>query len=430
MSLYTVNNVNQVTIGGLSATQLARQYGTPLQVFFFTMIRNQIQAFQKEFEDRGMRGIVSYASKAFSCKAIYQVVKQEHAHSDVVSGGEIATALAAGFPSTSLSFHGNNKSLAELNFAVQKGVGTIILDNFHELELLDQVLNENNTQIDVLLRVTPGVSAHTHSYIQTGQTDSKFGFDIDSGQALKAMRLSQNNPRIHLRGIHAHIGSQIFEVTGFKLEVKKLVNLLTNWSQKYQFTADILNIGGGFGIKYTHADDPLAPELLLGEILDELQVQYSKLGQPIPTIWIEPGRSIVGPAGFSLYTIGSRKDVPGLSPYVAVDGGMGDNIRPALYQADYEAVLAENPNQPPIETVRLAGKFCESGDILINHLPLPTTKTGDVLVMLATGAYGYSMASNYNRNPRPAVVFAENSQAQLVIQRETYADMIQNDLDY
>ena len=284
--------------------------------------------------------------------------------------------------------------------------------------------------MQTILSVTPGVSAHTHSYIQTGQTDSKFGFDIDSGQALKAMRLSQNNPRIHLRGIHAHIGSQIFEVTGFKLEVKKLVNLLTNWSQKYQFTADILNIGGGFGIKYTHADDPLAPELLLGEILDELQVQYSKLGQPIPTIWIEPGRSIVGPAGFSLYTIGSRKDVPGLSPYVAVDGGMGDNIRPALYQADYEAVLAENPNQPPIETVRLAGKFCESGDILINHLPLPTTKTGDVLVMLATGAYGYSMASNYNRNPRPAVVFAENSQAQLVIQRETYADMIQNDLDY
>lgn len=430
MSLYSTNETNQVVIGGISATKLARQYGTPLQVYDVSLVRNQIQAFQNEFVQRKIKGVVSYASKAFSSKAIYQVVNSENAHADVVSGGEIATAIAAGFPTKNLSFHGNNKSLSELNYAVQNGVGTIVVDNFHELELLDQALNEHNAQIDVLLRVTPGVSAHTHEYIQTGQTDSKFGFDIQSGQAFKALQIALTNPRINVLGVHAHIGSQIFDVAGFKLAAQKLLELLTDWHEKTGFEARVLNIGGGFGIKYTNQDDPLKPQQILGQVLDYIKGQYDQLEQPLPAIWIEPGRSIVGPAGSTLYTIGSRKDVPNQSPYVTVDGGMGDNIRPALYQATYAAVLAENPTKPAVETVHLAGKYCESGDILIDQLPLPATKAGDVVVMLATGAYGYSMASNYNRNPRPAVVFVENNQSKQVIKRESYADLIQNDLDY
>ncbi|TLQ05736.1 diaminopimelate decarboxylase [Pediococcus stilesii] len=430
MSLYSTNGDNQVVIGNLPATQLAKNYGTPLQVYDVDSIRQQIRAFKNEFTKRNISGTVSYASKALSIKAIYQIIEEENAHADVVSGGELATAIAAGFPAHNLSFHGNNKSRFELDYAIKNGIGMIIVDNFHELDLLDQVLKANNAHVNILIRVTPGISAHTHEYIQTGQADSKFGFDIHSDQADHALQIALANKRIDVLGIHAHIGSQIFDTQGFELEAQKLIHLLSNWEEKYDFTAQILNIGGGFGIKYTNGDDPLKPETILGDVLDHIQHEYDLLQKSVPSIWIEPGRAIVGPAGYSLYTIGSRKDVPGLQPYLAVDGGMGDNLRPALYQAEYAAVLAENPNASNYETVHLAGKYCESGDILIDQLKLPQTKPGDTIVILATGAYGYSMASNYNRNPRPAVVFVENDEAKMVVKRETFADLIQNDLDY
>lgn len=425
-----INAAGHLTIGGVDTLELAEQFGTPLVVYDVAAIRDQIRRFKKVFEDNDVDYEVSYASKAFSSVAIYQVMKEEGAHTDVVSGGELTTAIKAGFPMDKVSFHGNNKSLAELKLAVDHHVGMIMLDNFHEIDLLNQVLEEADTSADVMLRITPGISAHAHKYDQTGQVDSKFGFDVDSGQADKALQKVLANPRLRMHGLHAHIGSQIFELEGFELAAKKLIDIAAHWQEAFGYTAEIVNVGGGFGIKYVASDKPLRPEQFVDAIVKTIKKTAQEKGLPLPEIWIEPGRSIVGPAGYNLYTVGSRKDVPGLKPYVTIDGGMGDNIRPALYQAKYETVLARDPQAKPVETVRLAGKYCESGDIMAEAQPLPATKAGDVLVTLDTGAYGYAMASNYNRNPRPAVVFAENGKASLVIKRESYADLIHLDLPY
>ena len=423
------NAAGHLTIGGCDALTLAQQFGTPAYVYDVGQIRAQFRAFAKVFEDHGVKYAVSYASKAFATVAMYQVAAQENAHVDVVSGGELYTAQAAQFPMAHVSFHGNNKSEAELAQALDAHVGTIIVDNFHELDLLESLLKQQAGRVqNILLRVTPGISAHTHAYDQTGQTDSKFGFDVDSGQAKAAATRALANPQLHLLGIHAHIGSQIFEVKGFVAAVQRLLGILTDWHDSLAFTPTVLNLGGGFGIAYTDADDPLPAEAFVAAILDAIAA--ADLPFDTPAIWIEPGRSIVGPAGYQLYTVGSRKDVPGLAPFVAVDGGMGDNIRPALYQADYEAVAAADPHAASTETVRLVGKYCESGDILIDQAKLPHLEAGAVVAVLTTGAYGYSMASNYNRNPRPAVVFAENGQAKLVVRRESYADLTRNDLSY
>ncbi|WP_203623522.1 MULTISPECIES: diaminopimelate decarboxylase [unclassified Lacticaseibacillus] len=423
------NAAGHLTIGGCDALTLAQQFGTPAYVYDVGQIRAQFRAFAKVFEDHGAKYAVSYASKAFATVAMYQVAAQENAHVDVVSGGELYTAQAAQFPMAHVSFHGNNKSEAELAQALDAHVGTIIVDNFHELDLLESLLKQQAGRVqNILLRVTPGISAHTHAYDQTGQTDSKFGFDVDSGQAKAAATRALANPQLHLLGIHAHIGSQIFEVKGFVAAAQRLLAILTDWHDSLAFTPTVLNLGGGFGIAYTDADDPLPAEAFVAAILDAIAA--ADLPFDPPAIWIEPGRSIVGPAGYQLYTVGSRKDVPGLAPFVAVDGGMGDNIRPALYQADYEAVAAADPHAASTETVRLVGKYCESGDILIDQAKLPHLEAGAVVAVLATGAYGYSMASNYNRNPRPAVVFAENGQAKLVVRRESYADLTRNDLSY
>lgn len=427
---YETNDQGHLTIGGVDALDLAREYGTPLVVYDVTQIRQQFRALQQAFTKQHIDYAISYASKAFATIAMYQVVNQEHGHIDVVSGGELFTALKAGFPSSKISFHGNNKTRAELLMAVQNHVGVIILDNFHEIKLLEEVLADTKSHIQVMLRITPGVTAHTHEYDQTGQEDSKFGFDVKSGQAEQAFLQVQASEQMTLIGLHAHIGSQILETTGFKLEVKKLMQLVREWAKKYDYQPQILNLGGGFGIRYTAQDQVLALGTFVEQIVTTLRQLAEEYQLKVPAVWVEPGRSIVGSAGYSLYTIGARKDVPGLMPYVAVDGGMGDNIRPALYQADYEALLARDPAAQPVETVHLAGRYCESGDLLIKKLPLPATKAGDVIAMLATGAYGYSMASNYNRVPRPAVVFAENGHAQEVVTRETNEDLVSHDRFY
>lgn len=413
-------------IGGVDSVDLAKKYGTPLYVFDVSSIRDQIRKFKSAFENAGLHYQISYASKAFAVKAIYQVMKQEAVHIDVVSGGELQTSLAAGFPSDKISFHGNNKTFEELVMAVQNHVGVIMLDNFHEIDLLSRILKTDHEKINVMLRLTPGISAHTHKYDQTGQTDSKFGFDVESGQAKKAMQLVLEDENMNLLGIHAHIGSQIFGTQGFVMLAKKMIAIAKDFKQEFNYWPEVLNLGGGFGISYTEDDDPITAQKFIQQIADELKSDCDK----VPEIWIEPGRSIVGPAGYTLYTIGSRKDIPNLTPYVAVDGGMGDNIRPALYQAKYEAVVANKMDQPIVETAHIAGKYCESGDILIDKQPLPATKAGDILAVLDTGAYGYSMAMNYNRNPRPAVVFAENGHDKLVVKRETYSDLLSLDLDY
>lgn len=425
-----INEQGHLTIGGVDSVELAEKYGTPLIVYDVGQVRHQIRAFKKVFEKEGVKYAVSYASKAFACIAMYQVAQQEGAYTDVVSAGELYTALKAHFPVNHISFHGNNKSLAELEMAVKYHVGKIIIDNFHEIKLLAQVLQEQDAEIDVMLRVTPGISAHTHEYDQTGQVDSKFGFDLESGQVDLALEQVLNNPRMNLVGIHAHIGSQIFELNGFEMAAEKLMEVAENWRSQYGYTAKVINVGGGFGIKYTAEDNPLKPEKFVQAIVETIKRKAKEASFPVPEIDIEPGRSIVGPAGYNLYTIGSRKVIPGHRPYVAVDGGMGDNIRPALYQAKYESVLASDPQAPLTEHVRIAGKYCESGDILAEDQALPVTKAGSLIAMLDTGAYGYSMASNYNRNPRPAVVFAEKGKAQLVIKRESLEDLIHLDQSY
>ena len=424
-----INQAGHLTIGGVDSLKLAKEYGTPLVVYDVSQIRNQIRAFKKVFEEEQVNYAVSYASKAFASIAIYQVANEEGAYTDVVSAGELYTAMKANFPMERVSFHGNNKSKEELEMAVKNHVGKIMIDNFYEINLLNQVLEEQYSEINVMLRITPGISAHTHEYDQTGQVDSKFGFDLKSGQADKALQEVLKNQRMHMLGIHAHIGSQIFELNGFEMAAAKLVDVAASWRKNYDYTAQVINVGGGFGIKYVQEDHPLKPEEFVKAIVKTIKDEATKHNFPLPEIDIEPGRSIVGPAGYNLYKVGSMKEIPGLVPYVAVDGGMGDNIRPALYQAKYETVLANDPQRKASQEFHVAGKYCESGDILADA-KLPLLKAGDILAMLDTGAYGYSMASNYNRNPRPAVVFAEDGKAQVVIRRESLKDLVHLDQDY
>lgn len=427
---YQINEQGHLTIGGVDALELAAKFQTPLIVYDVSNIRQQFQSFKQAFSQQKVDYAISYASKAFTSIAIYQIINQLGGQLDVVSGGELYTALHAGFPMSKISFHGNNKSKSELLLAVKNQVGAIILDNFYEIKLLAQILEDTHSQINVMLRVAPGVSAHTHKYIQTGQEDSKFGFDVRCCQAEEALQQVLANKHMKLIGIHAHIGSQIMETNGFKLEAQKLMQMLKQWDRKYHYQASVLNLGGGFGIRYTEHDQALQPKTFVEQIVQEVQNYVQQYNLKLPAIWIEPGRSIVGAAGYSLYTAGSYKRVPELLPYIAVDGGMGDNIRPALYQADYKALLARDPRAQPTEMVHLAGRYCESGDILIGKAPLPAVHPGDIVVVFSTGAYGYSMASNYNRVPRPAVVFAENGHAQEVIKRETYDDLISHDCFY
>lgn len=427
---YQTNDQGHLMIGGVDALKLAENFGTPLVVYDVAQIRKQFNALKQAFVAGQVDYAISYASKAFTSIAIYQVINELGGHIDVVSGGELYTALKAGFSTGKISFHGNNKTKDELLMAVENNVGVIILDNFHEIELLKQVLHETNKKVQVMLRITPGVSAHTHEYDQTGQEDSKFGFDVRSSQAEKAFLQVEAEEQMELIGLHAHIGSQILETEGFNLEVEKLMQLVQEWKQKYDYQPQVLNLGGGFGIRYTTKDCIIGLGTFVEQIIASVRTLAEQYQLNVPAIWVEPGRSIVGEAGYSLYTVGSRKDVPGLTPYVTVDGGMGDNIRPALYQAEYEALVAKRPAAEPVEKVHLAGRYCESGDILIDQACLPKTKPGDVIAVLATGAYGYSMASNYNRVPRPAVVFAENGRAQEVVTRETYDDLIKNDRFY
>ncbi|AYN48805.1 diaminopimelate decarboxylase [Lactobacillus johnsonii] len=424
-----INQAGHLTIGGVDSLKLAKEYGTPLVVYDVSQIRNQIRAFKKVFEEEQVNYAVSYASKAFASIAMYQVANEEGAYTDVVSAGELYTAMKANFPMERVSFHGNNKSKEELEMAVKNHVGKIMIDNFYEIDLLRQVLEEQDSEINVMLRITPGISAHTHEYDQTGQVDSKFGFDLKSGQADKALQEVLKNQRMHMLGIHAHIGSQIFELNGFEMAAAKLVDVAASWRKNYDYTAQVINVGGGFGIKYVQEDHPLKPEEFVKAIVKTIKDEATKHNFPLPEIDIEPGRSIVGPAGYNLYKVGSMKEIPGLVPYVAVDGGMGDNIRPALYQAKYETVLANDPQRKASQEFHVAGKYCESGDILADA-KLPLLKAGDILAMLDTGAYGYSMASNYNRNPRPAVVFAEDGKAQVVIRRESLEDLVHLDQDY
>ncbi|WP_349407630.1 diaminopimelate decarboxylase [Pseudalkalibacillus sp. SCS-8] len=422
-----MNEKGHLEIGGVDTIELAKEYGTPLFVYDVAKIRQQAKAFLTTFKERRVDAKVSYASKAFSSVAMVQLMEEEGLHLDVVSGGELYTALQAGFPTENIHFHGNNKSMEELRMAIQEGVGCIVVDNFYELDCIKELGEQMNCTVPVLLRITPGIEAHTHDYILTGQEDSKFGFDLVSQQADQALQEALGSDRIDVLGIHCHIGSQIFEAKGFVMAIQKVFNQLQQWSESYSYEPLVVNLGGGFGIPYTSADQDVSIEQMMNALIDEVEAQVEKTSMAMPEIWIEPGRSIVGEAGTTLYSIGSEKRIPGIRNYIAVDGGMTDNLRPALYQAKYEAVVANRLMQPNTQLVSIAGRCCESGDMLIHDISLPKTSQGDILAMFCTGAYGYSMANNYNRVPRPAVVFVENGESQLVVERETYRDLVHLD---
>ena len=423
----SVDEQGQLTIGGTSAVTLAKTYGTPLYVYDTALIKERAKAFIQTFKHAGVPAQVAYASKAFSSVAMYQLAAEEGLSLDVVSGGELYTAIHAGFPVERIHFHGNNKSDAELVFALDSKIGCFVVDNFYEIEQLKRLTAEKKQQINILLRVTPGIEAHTHDYITTGQADSKFGFDLNNGQADQAFQKVKDDTYIQLLGMHCHIGSQIFDTVAFSLAAKKLIGKMLEWKEQYDFVCPVLNLGGGFGIRYTEEDKPLQPAIYVEDMIKSIQKDIGTENYPMPEIWIEPGRSLVGDAGTTLYSIGSQKEVPGVRNYLAVDGGMSDNIRPALYQAKYDAAIANKMNVESTTTYTVAGKCCESGDKLIEKILLPSVEAGDILAVFCTGAYGYSMASNYNRLPRPAVVFVEQGQHRIVIKRETYEDLIKLD---
>ncbi|WP_391559494.1 diaminopimelate decarboxylase [Robertmurraya sp.] len=425
-----INERGHLEIGGVDTTDLVKEFGTPVYVYDVSLIRERARGFKQTFDQLGIKAQVAYASKAFSTIAMIQLAEEEGLSLDVVSGGELYTAIAAEFPVERIHFHGNNKSREELEMALNYQIGCIVVDNFYELELLDTICAERKQSISILLRVTPGIEAHTHDYILTGQEDSKFGFDLQNGQAAEALQKAMGSEYLNLLGVHCHIGSQIFETTGFLLAARKIFSKLHEWKEMFSFESKVLNLGGGFGIRYTSEDEPIPASQYVKEIIEEVKQQAGEFSMAMPEIWIEPGRSLVGDAGTTLYKIGSKKDVPNVRKYIAVDGGMSDNIRPALYEAKYEAILANKPLQPVEETVSIAGKCCESGDMLIWDLPLPKTDSDDILAVFCTGAYGYSMANNYNRIPRPPVVFVENGKAVLVVRRETFEDIVKQDLPF
>ncbi len=415
-------------IAGADSVVLAKTYGTPLYVYDVSLIRERAKSFVEAFHRAGVKSQVAYASKAFSCVAMLELAAEEGMSLDVVSGGELYTALKANFPTERIHFHGNNKSEAELRMALEAEIGCIVVDNFYEITLLANLCEEMNRTVAILLRVSPGVEAHTHDYIITGQTDSKFGFDLMNGQAEAALKQVLASDCFEVLGVHCHIGSQIFETTGFVLAAEKIFKQLICWEKSLGYFPTVLNLGGGFGIRYTQEDEPIAVSVYVKEIVAAIGRLAVEADVNIPEIWVEPGRVIVGDAGLTLYQIGSVKEIPNKRKYLAVDGGMGDNIRPALYEAKYEALIANRPNAEKNDQYTIAGKCCESGDMLIWDLPLPTVQNDELLAVFCTGAYGYSMASNYNRIPRPAVVFVENGEHRLVVKRESFEDLVRNDL--
>lgn len=427
-----INANGHLEIGGADAVELAERFGTPLYVFDEKHIRDMMRTYKRAIDtEYEGNGLVLYASKAFSCEAVYAIAKSEGIGVDVVSGGELYTALKAGFPLDKAYMHGNNKLVRELELALDNGVGCIVVDGYGEADILDELAAARGIKQRVLIRTNPGVEAHTHEFIQTARTDSKFGFSIADGAAerITAHVLSKKN--LVLRGYHCHIGSQIFEKQSFALAAEKVMNFIALMKEKLGFEAAELNIGGGFGVWYNDEDPKLKLSDYYGYVktlIDAVKAKAAEHNLRKPYLLIEPGRSIIGEAGVTLYTVGAIKDIPGIKKYVAIDGGMFDNPRYALYQSKYTALLANRANEECTETVSIAGKCCESGDLIAVNVAMPAAKTGDILAVLTTGAYNYSMASNYNRNFIPAAVLVNDGKADYIVKPQTYEDLVRNDV--
>ncbi len=413
---------NHLYLGGCDLVDLAKKYGTPLYVLDEKSIREICKNYKEAFKDYSNIKMM-YASKALCTSALVRILDEEGFGFDTVSAGEIYTVYKSGVNMSKVLFNGNNKSEKEIELAIDLGVGRFSVDNFYEAEILNKIAIQKNKTVEILLRITPGIECHTHDYIQTGQIDSKFGFDLSQIDEIVELIINKYS-NIKLRGLHAHIGSQIFELKSYYDEVEILVKEISRINKKYSLDLKEMNIGGGVGVKYTTKDEP--PKI--SDLADAVTSAMHKYAVEIPTIYIEPGRSIISTAGVTLYTVGSSKQVPNGRKYVAVDGGMADNPRPSMYQAEYSAEVASSVNSKNKEKVTIAGRFCESGDILINEIELPKLNPGDIICVYNTGAYNYSMASNYNRVEKPAMVLVNNSLSDIIVNRETLDDLISKDV--
>ena len=422
-----IDSSGTLNIGGCNTLDLANEYGTPLYVFDEDTIRNRCRSFVQEFQKRVPETQVVYASKAYINPVLVRMLTEESLGLDVVSGGELAVAIAGGLSPTQVYFHGNNKTPQELREAVQQGIGRIVVDSFHELQLLDEISGELGKKQEILVRVSPGIDPHTHAYTTTGIIDSKFGFSIQTGHAAIAVRDALQAPNLELKGLHFHLGSPIFELEPYQAATDLVLRFAAQFREE-GWTIQEFSPGGGFAIAYTRDNKPPEVSEYAEAITSTLKATSTELDIPLPRLIIEPGRSIIGPSGVALYRIGAIKEIPGIRKYVSVDGGMGDNIRPALYQAAYEVCSAGKMNQEADDLVTIAGKYCESGDILASDVLLPSVTSGDILAIPASGAYCPSMASNYNLNPRPPIVLVKDGTSRLIRRRETYQDMMLCDI--
>ena len=418
-----VDNLGHLVIGGCDTLDLASEFGTPLYVFDEETLRGRCREFHHEFRKRQPSTTVVYACKAYVNPALARIFMEEGLGLDVVSGGELAVAQAVGFPPDKVYFHGNNKGAEELREALAWNMGRVVVDSFHELELLDHLASEAGKVQDVLIRVSPGVDPHTHAHTTTGVLDSKFGFPIQTGQAGEAIQAALRSSHLNLVGLHFHLGSPIFDLEPYRVAMELVLNFASRFREDGMVLQEI-SPGGGFAIAYTRNQDPPSLGDYADAIVSTMSATCQGLGMETPRLVVEPGRAIVGPAGVALYRVGSIKAIPGVRKYVSVDGGMGDNIRPALYDATYEAVLAGKMHLEPTETVTIAGKFCESGDVLVRDILIPQAEPEDVIAIPAAGAYCLSMASTYNLNPRPPIVLVKDGEARLIRRRESYQDMM------
>lgn len=423
------NDKGHLTIGGVDAVDLANKYGTPLYVMDERTIRGHCRTFQQSIDDNyGGKGLAVYASKAFNCKEMCRIIKDEGLGIDVVSGGELYTALSVDFPPEKIVFHGNNKTEEEIKLALESGVGRIVVDNLTELRTIEKMAAELNKNPGVMIRIKPGIDAHTHNFIRTGQIDSKFGFALETGEAFEAIKEVLEQKNVTLKGVHCHIGSQIFEIDPFKAAAEVMLGFMVKVKKELSYEIKELNLGGGFGIRYLIDDDAKLYKTFMEQVSVTVKETCKRLGLNIPFIMIEPGRSIVGPAGTTLYTVGAVKTIPGIRNYVSVDGGMTDNPRYILYQSEYSIAVANKIDKPSDYIATIAGRCCESGDLVQEDAKIQTPEPGDILAVFCTGAYNYSMASNYNRVPRPSVVMIKDGESRVIIKGESYEDLVKNDL--
>lgn len=424
-----VNEKGHLEIGGCDTVDLAAKYGTPLYVVDENEIRKNCRAFVKSIEDNyGGHGTVAYASKAFSCMEMYRICNQEKMSIDTVSAGEIYTALKAGFPAERIYFHGNNKTLEEIEFALDNKVGRIVVDNLTELDTLEKAAERKKVRAKIMFRIKPGIDAHTHSFIRTGQIDSKFGLALENGEAMAGVKKALTLKNVELCGLHCHIGSQIFDISPFELAAEVMMDFIAKIREETGAEIKELNLGGGFGIKYTGEDKPAPYSDYMNRVAAVIKKKAAEHSMELPFIIIEPGRSIAGAAGITLYTVGAVKEIENVRTYVSIDGGMTDNPRYILYQSTYEILCANKANEPKTEKITLAGKCCESGDLIQENAMIQKVVPGDIVAVLSTGAYNYSMASNYNRIGRPAVVMTNNGESRIIVKRESFEDLVRNDV--